>query len=102
MLAFGRRTRAVLNILGCYVFLTLVLGNLPLIFKPQVGVYAIAGVIGNLAVLGGILFWFHNDRISSAPWTKHALPMANPAPAREASPLVFQDSSRRGYLSHGD
>jgi hypothetical protein len=62
LLASGRQTRWVLGILGCYVFLVSVFGNLPLILNPGVGWSAIAGLAINLAVMGGILYWFHNER----------------------------------------
>lgn len=66
LLASGRKTRWALSILGCYVFLVSVFGNLPLIFNPDVGGSAIAGLLSNLAVMGGILYWLHGERIPSA------------------------------------
>ena len=54
LLASGRKRRWALCILGCYVILAGVFGNLPLIFNPDVGGSAIAGLLGNLAVIGGI------------------------------------------------
>jgi uncharacterized membrane protein YphA (DoxX/SURF4 family) len=62
LIASGRKTRWALIILGCYVFLVSVLGNLPLIFNPDVGGSAIAGLVSNLAVIGGILYWLHSER----------------------------------------
>ncbi len=41
LLASGRKTRWVLSILGCYVLLVSVLGDLPLVFNPNVGGSAI-------------------------------------------------------------
>jgi hypothetical protein len=79
VLASGRKKRWVLSILGCYVFLAGVFGNLPLIFNPDVGGSAAAGLLGNLAVMGGIFYWLHSEGISSACRAKPALPMANPA-----------------------
>jgi hypothetical protein len=81
LLASGRQTRWVLSIFGCYIFLTSVLGDLPLIFNPDVGGSAIAELLINLAVMGGILYWLHSDRKLSAHRAKPALPMTNPAPA---------------------
>ena len=81
LLVFGRKTRWALSILGCYVFLVSVLGNLPLIFNPDVGRSAMAGLVSNLVVLGGILYWLHSERIPSAQGAKPALPTKNPAPA---------------------
>lgn len=93
LLASGRKTRWALSILGCYVFLVSVLGNVPLIFNPDVGGSAIAGLLSNLAVMGGILYWLHSERIPSAHREKPALPMTDPAPALPVRQLVCQDSS---------
>ena len=82
LLVFGRKTRWALCILGVYVFLVSVLGNLPLIFRPGVSGSAIAGLLGNLAVMGGILYWLHSEPILSAQKAKPALPTTNPAPAQ--------------------
>ena len=62
LLASDRKTRWALGILGCYVLLVSVLGNLPLIFNPDVGGSAIAGLLSNLAVIGGLLYWLHGER----------------------------------------
>jgi uncharacterized membrane protein YphA (DoxX/SURF4 family) len=62
VLASGRKTRWALIILGGYVFLSGVLGNLPLIFNPNVGGNALTGLLGNLAVMGGIVYWFSCER----------------------------------------
>lgn len=82
LLASGRKRRWALSILGSYAFLAGVLGNLPLIFSPDVGGSAIAGLLGNLAVMGGILYWLHGERILSVYRARPALPMTNPALAR--------------------
>ena len=79
LLAFGRQTRWVLSILGCYVFLAGVFGNLPLIFNPEVGGSAITGLLIDLAVLGGVLYWLHSERVPSGHRARPALPVANPA-----------------------
>jgi len=65
LIASGRKTRWTLSILGFYVFLVSVFGNLPLIFNPDVGGSAIAGLVSNLAVMGGVLYWFRSERIPS-------------------------------------
>jgi hypothetical protein len=70
LLASGRNTRWVLRILGCYVLLVSVLGDLPLIFNPDVGGSAIAELFINLAVMGGILFWLHSERKPDAHGAK--------------------------------
>jgi hypothetical protein len=75
----GRKVHWVLGILGCYVILVSVFGNLPLIFNPDVGGSAIAGLVSNLAVLGGISYWLLSERKQSAHREKPALRMANPA-----------------------
>ena len=93
LLASGRKTRWALSILGCYVFLVIVLGNLPLIFNPDVGGSAITGLLSNLAILGGILYWLHSERTPSVQRAKPALPMANPASASPVRLLVCRDSS---------
>ncbi len=92
VLAFGRKTRWALRILGSYVFLVGVFGNLPLIFNPDVCGSAIAGLLSNLAVMGGILYWLHSERMPSAHRAKPAIPMANSAPALPVGLLFRQDS----------
>jgi len=87
LLASGRKTRWVLKILGCYVFLVGVFGNLPLIFNPDVGGSAIVGLLGNLAVMGGIWYWLHSERIPNA----HRV---DPAPAL---PIMQRTPNRPGY-----
>ena len=81
LLAFGRKRRWALSILGCYVFLTGVFGNLPLIFNPDVGGNAIAGLLSNLVIMGGVLYWLHSEGILSAHRAKPALPMTDSATA---------------------
>ncbi len=81
LVAFGRKTRWTLSILGCYIFLVSVFGNLPLIFNPDVGGSAITGLLINLTVMGGTLYWFRSERIPSDHRAKPALSMTNPAPA---------------------
>ncbi|MEN6536246.1 MAG: hypothetical protein ABFD89_21495 [Bryobacteraceae bacterium] len=93
LLASGRKTRWVLSVLGCYVFLVSVFGNLPLIFNPNLRGSAVAGLLGNLAVMGGILYWLHSERIPSAHGAKPALSMTNLAPALPVRLLAGQDSS---------
>jgi uncharacterized membrane protein YphA (DoxX/SURF4 family) len=93
LLAFGHKTRWVVSILGCYVFLTSVLGNLPLVFDPHVGGSAIAGLLINLAVMGGVLYWLRTERLPNAQCVKTALPMAHSATAWPARLLVCQDPS---------
>ena len=93
LLAFGRGTRRTLSILGCYVFLVAVFGNLPLVLSPEVGGSAIAGLLSNLAVLGGIVYWFRCGRMPNTHWAKSARPATNPAPALPVRLPVYQDSS---------
>ena len=81
LLVSGRKTRWALSILGCYVFLASVFGNLPLIFNPGVGDSAIAGLLTNLAVMTGISYWLYSERTESAQRAIPALPAANPAPS---------------------
>lgn len=81
LLVFGRKTRWTLSILGAYVCLASVLGNLPLIFNPDVGGSAAVGLLSSMAVVGGILYWFRSERIPGAHGASPALPMTNPAPA---------------------
>jgi hypothetical protein len=82
LLASGRKRRWALCILWCYVFLAGVFGNLPLIFNPNVGGSATAGLLSNLVIFGGILYWLHSEGISSAHRARPALPMTSPALAR--------------------
>jgi len=79
LLAFGRKTRWVVSTLGCYVFLVSVFGNLPLIFDPNVGGSAAAGLLINLAILSGVLYGLHSERISGAHKARPAPSVTNPA-----------------------
>ena len=93
LLASGRKTRWALRILGCYILLVTVFGNLPLIFDPDVGRSAIAGLLSNLAVMGGIWYWLRGDHIPSGHRAKPALPVIDSAPALPVRLLPCQDSS---------
>jgi len=68
-----------LGILGCDVFAVCVLVNLPLSFNPDVGGSAIAGLVGNLAVMGGILYLLRREGTPSAPGAKPAPAITNSA-----------------------
>jgi uncharacterized membrane protein YphA (DoxX/SURF4 family) len=81
VIASGRKTRWALIILGCYVFLAGVFGNLPLIFNPNIGGSALTGLLSNLALMGGILFWFYSDRMPGIQRAEPAVQRANPGPA---------------------
>ena len=70
LLASGQKTRWALGILLCYVSLGSVFGNLPQIFSPDAGGSAIARLLSNMAVIGGLLYWLHGERIPA----KKALP----------------------------
>jgi hypothetical protein len=72
LLVSGRKTRWALSILGGYVFLVGVFGNLPRIFDPGAGGNAIAGLLVNLAVLAGIWYWFRTGRITGVHEAKPA------------------------------
>ena len=61
LLASGRQTRWALGILLCYVSLGSVFGNLPQIFSPDVGGSAVARLLSNMAVIGGLLYWLHGE-----------------------------------------
>jgi uncharacterized membrane protein YphA (DoxX/SURF4 family) len=67
LLVSGLKTRWALRILGCYVFLVGIFGNLPLIFHPVSGENAVAGLLINLVVMGGILYWLYSERVPSVP-----------------------------------
>lgn len=62
LLASGRKTRWALGILLCYVALASVFANLPRVFHPDAGESAIPTLLGNLAVIGGLLYWLHGER----------------------------------------
>jgi hypothetical protein len=105
LVACGRKTRWTLGILGCYVFLVSVFGDLPLIFHPDVSGNAIVGLLSNLAVMGGLLCWLRGERILSAHRAELALPMANSATAWSAALQFCPDSSgpqtpAPGQVSH--
>jgi hypothetical protein len=99
LLASGRKTRWVLSILGGYVFLVSVLGDVPLIFNPDVGGSAIVELLINLAILGGIVYWLYYERKLSGHWANRALPMAKSAPDLPNGLLAYEDSpGDRRYL----
>jgi uncharacterized membrane protein YphA (DoxX/SURF4 family) len=81
VLVSGLKTRWTLGILGAYVCLVSVFGNLPLIFNADVGGSAIAGLLSGVAVVGGILYWFRSERMPGAHRARPAFPMSNPASA---------------------
>ena len=83
LIAAGWKARWALYVLGIYISLACVFGNLPLIFNPQVGAGAIVGLLGNLAVIGGILYWLRGDPRSSAR-------PSEPAPAMAGTAWAFQ------------
>lgn len=66
LLLSGRKTRWALGILGCYVVLASIFEALPFLFKPELGGFAFAGLLSNLAVIGGILYWFDRERSVSS------------------------------------
>jgi hypothetical protein len=92
LLASGRKTRWVLSILGCYVFLISALGDLPLIFNPDVGASAIIELLINLAVLVGILYWFYSEQKPGSHRAERALSIANAAPTLPAGLIACPDS----------
>ena len=57
LLLSGRRTRWVVGILGCYISLASILGNLPQLIHPDVRGSAVTGLISNMVVIGLILYW---------------------------------------------
>lgn len=79
LLASGRKARWTLSILGCYVFLVGVFGNLPLIFSPDVGGLATAGLLSNLAIMVGIFYWFQSEGMPAAHRARPALPTTAPS-----------------------
>jgi len=93
LLAFGHKTPWVASTLGCYVFLVSVFGNLPLIFDPNVGGSAAAGLLINLAILSGVLYWLRSERISGAHKARPAHPTTRTAVVRPARLLVCEDPS---------
>jgi len=81
VLLSGRKTRLALIILGCYAFLACVFGNLPQIFNSDVGSSAFAALVGNLAVLGGVVYWLHAERIPGAWQEQPSISFVNPGRA---------------------
>lgn len=92
LLAFGQKTRWVLSILGCYVVLASVLGDMPLVLSPAVGTSAIIELLINLAVLIGIVSLLYCDWKPSDQRTRRACPTANPASTSPTGLLIYQDS----------
>jgi hypothetical protein len=95
LLASGRNTRWVLRILGCYVLLVSVLGDLPLIFNPDVGGSAITELLINLLVMGAILYWFYGAKPALLTTNSAPLPPAGRPPRFAASPACPTATSAR-------
>jgi uncharacterized membrane protein YphA (DoxX/SURF4 family) len=66
LLASGRKTRWALGILIAYVVLGSVVVILPRMIHPDGSGSALAGMITNLAVIGGLLYWLDSERLPSA------------------------------------
>lgn len=79
LIAFSRKARWVAGILGCYFFLASIFGNLPLVFDPQVGGSAIAGLLINLVVIGVALSWLRSEPIPGDPRANSAPPATDSA-----------------------
>ena len=60
-LASGRKTRRVLALLVGYLVLVSLFGNLPGIIHPDPSGKALAGMITNMAVIGGLLHWMQSE-----------------------------------------
>jgi len=107
LLLSGRKTPWALGILVCYVALGSVFGNLPQAFNPDVGASAIAGLLSNLAVIGGLLYWLHAERAASSNalvsdgLTKNGEYAGQPLVyAGDPTPKPLRDDDRQG--SAGD
>lgn len=62
-LLFSRRkTVWALGVLVAYLILGTIFSNLPLILRPEVGDAALAGLVSNMAVVGGMLYWLQAER----------------------------------------
>jgi hypothetical protein len=81
LLASGRKTRWALGILLGYVSLGSIFGNLPQVLDSKVGGSALAALVVNLAVIGGLLYWLHLER--TPDW--RALPPQAPTKERLAT-----------------
>ena len=60
-LASGRKTRRVLALLVGYLVLVSLFGNLPGLIHPDPSGKALAGMITNMAVIGGLLHWMQSE-----------------------------------------
>lgn len=80
VLVSGRRTCWALTILGCYILLVSVFGDLPLLFNPEVGGSALASLLANVAVTGGILYWFQSERVPCGQRERFSVSKANQRP----------------------
>ncbi len=88
VLLSGRQTRLTLRLLGCYLVLASLFGNLPHVINSNLDVSALAGLLANLAVLSGIFFCLCGRR---TPGTVRELPFItahNPGPASLARLVV--------------
>lgn len=80
VVASGRKTRWALIILMCYTLLVSAFGDLPLIFNPEVSGSALISLLANVAVMGGILYWFQSERVPGAQSEGVSVPIANHRP----------------------
>jgi uncharacterized membrane protein len=87
-LAAGRKTRWTLRILGCYLVLVGVFGNVPLVFDPALRASAIAGLLANLVLLSGIVFYLRQERSLDTRAARPALRFARRMPAWPFRALV--------------
>jgi hypothetical protein len=63
-LATGRKTRWALSVLVCYVGLDIAISGLPLVLGRDAIASAIGTQFNSLALIGGLLYWFHCERNS--------------------------------------
>ncbi|MGJ5820456.1 hypothetical protein [Paludibaculum fermentans] len=67
MIVFGHKTHWALAALIAYLALGSIFGILPRFFTPDAGGSPIASLLSNMAIIGGLLHWFHLERDAHRP-----------------------------------
>lgn len=68
MLVVGRKTHWALAVLIAYLALGSIFGILPRFFTPDAAGSPIASLLSNMAIIGGLLHWFHLERAPERGW----------------------------------
>lgn len=91
LLFSGRKTAWALAMLLSYLILGTIFSSIPGIFRPDIGDAALAGFVSNLAVVGGMLYWLHSEKVPHDPR------LTVPEPSHGTASPSQSSASRIGY-----